>query len=251
MTFSPRAIEHDAAKQVPAKRRMPMMRRYEIQTLDSEGRDQLTQHIAPATTEFESAFNAFARGTGIMTDSGPRAIEDLRPGMRVETLEHGQMQVRWIGSMTMVPNAPGATPEQCRLTRVTSDRFGPGRPGIDLTVGPGARMLHRPDALRRATSGAETYTPLDEFVDCDCVFQITPPAPVETYHICLDRHATIYAEGLGVETYHPGYHLEEQMGPNMLALFLSLFPHIRELEDFGLLVHPRMTLRALHDLHAA
>ena len=186
-----------------------------------------------------------------MTDQGPRPVEDLRPGMMIETLEQGRQPLRWIGSMTMVPNAPCDDPAQVRLIRVTNERFGPAKPGIDLMVGPGARLLHSPDGLRNPDGRRAAYTDFAQFVDGDSVFEITPPAPIETFHIALERHATVLAEGLPVEAYHPGYHMEEQMGPNKLSLFLSLFPHVTELEDFGLLANPRMTLRALHDLDAA
>ncbi|MGH1425857.1 MAG: Hint domain-containing protein [Pseudooceanicola sp.] len=253
MTMSPRALGQDltTASIVPARRRGPLLRRYTISALDADGREKLTEQMAPATAEFENAFNAFARGTVIMTTEGPRAIEDLRPGMMVETLENGPQPITWIGSMTMVPGAPVSDPAQARMTRITAERFGPARPAADLMMGPGARILHRPDVLREDEVAGQAFTEISEFVDGENVFEVVPPAPVETFHLCLEQHSTIFAEGLAVETYHPGYHLDSGMGPNKLALFLSLFPQIDCIEDFGVLAHPRMTLRTLLRLDAA
>ncbi|WP_301067116.1 Hint domain-containing protein [Pseudooceanicola sp.] len=222
-----------------------MLRRYTNATIGVKGYERVSEHMAPATAEFENAFNAFARGTLISTPDGPRAIEDLRPGQLVETLENGPQAITWIGSMTLVPSAPVVDPAQSRLTRITGDRFGQGKPASDLMVGPGARMLHSPDMLRDDELRGQSYTSFTDFVDGDSVFEVVPPAALETFHLCLAQHATIFANEVAVESYHPGYHLAETMGPNKLALFVSLFPHLDELADFGLLAHPRMSLRTL------
>jgi hypothetical protein len=81
--------------------------------------------------------------------------------------------------------------------------------------------------------------------------RITPPRPVVVYHLCLDRHASIKVSGLEMESFHPGLGLEQRLGPNALSLFLSLFPHITSLEDFGPLAYPRATRDTLNSLTAA
>jgi len=251
MTISPAFGRAKASPLLPVKRRAPLMRRYETQWLDGRGQARVSETLAPATAEFESAFNAFAHGSAIMTPDGPRAVQDLRPGMSVETLEHGTQPVVWIGSMLMVPGAPVEDPDQARLFRIMADRFGPSRPGADLLVGPGARLLHRPAALRDQGKRATALTHLSEFADGESVFAVSPPAPVETFHLCLGRHATIFAEGLGVESFHPGYDLEERLSRPELSLFLNFFPHVDEPADFGLMAHQRLSIRAMLDVDAA
>ena len=253
MTMSPRALGQDLlnAKLATAPRRNMMLRRFSVSTLNPDGNERIAEYMAPATPEFENAFNAFARGTVLATTQGPCAIEDLRPGMQLLTAENGAQTVTWIGSITLVPNFAGSTPEQTRMTRVTADRFGPAQPAASLMVGPGARLLHQPDVLRGETVRGQAYTPFAEFIDDESVIPVTPPAPVQMFHVCTEQHSTIYADGVAVETFHPGYHLQDSMGPNKLALFLSLFPQVKELSDFGLLAHPRMSLRALTSLDAA
>ena len=85
MTMTPRALGQELLESTleTAKRRGPLLRRYTVARLDDAGREKITEHMAPATTEFESAFNAFPRGVLITTETGPCAIEDLRPGMKV------------------------------------------------------------------------------------------------------------------------------------------------------------------------
>ncbi|MDM7969908.1 MAG: Hint domain-containing protein [Paracoccaceae bacterium] len=238
-----------------SSQKMPVMRRYEVTFLGANGEIDSSRHVAPATPQFEAAFSAFARGTLMATTQGLCAIEDLLPGMQIETAEFGPCPVLWIGSMTILPDAPVETPDQTRMTRIMADTFGMGRPMADVMAGPGARLLHRPAALRElngtgARSG-QVFTPVSDFEDGMNTIRITPPRPVTVYHLCLDRHASIKVSGMDMESFHPGLGLEQRMGPNMLALFLSLFPHIRSLDDFGPLAYPRATRDTLDSLTAA
>ncbi len=48
----------------------------------------------------------FVAGTMIATPSGPRAVEDLRPGDLVETLDHGPRPLRWVGDRVVAGLGP-------------------------------------------------------------------------------------------------------------------------------------------------
>ncbi len=245
---TPRAIAQSNAM---PRRRLPLMRRYDVSFLTDQGQMETNQHTAPATPLFESAFSAIARGTLIQTATGPMAIEDIWPGDKIETKEFGPLPALWIGSMNIVPDAPVNRPESAQMTRVMADTFGMGRPMSDLLAGPGARFLHRPAALRELPGGGLVFSPASDFADGDSVIQITPQRPVQVFHICLARHATIQAAGMDAESYHPGKNVAAATGPNMLQLFLSLFPHVECIEDFGPMSHPRGSVEALNSLSAA
>ncbi|EAQ05048.1 hypothetical protein OB2597_07180 [Pseudooceanicola batsensis HTCC2597] len=198
---------------------------------------------APSSPEFQSAFNAFAHGSLIATETGDVAVEDLRPGMQVLTRERGPQPVQWIGIMTHIPSPHSGK----LLTRVTAGRFGTAQPELDLLAGPGARMLHRPTGDRFACGDKFAYTPLRDYIDGDSVIGIAPRMATDTYHICLRHHGTIRVCGLDMETFHPGMTILGQMGAHTRDLFVSMFPHIRRATDFGQLAHPRLTLRSLGD----
>ena len=240
---------------MPAPRKMPVMRRYEVSVLAPNCDIDTSRHVAPATPLFEAAFSAFARGTLLNTSQGLCAIEDLLPGMEIETTEFGLRPVQWSGSMTILPDAPVEDPDQTHMTRIMAATFGMGRPMADVMAGPGARMLHRPAALReldgKGARSGQVLTPVADLEVGMSTIRITPPRPVTVYHLCLDKHASIKVSGIEMESYHPGTGLEQRMGPNMLSLFLSLFPHVRTLEDFGPLTYPRATLDMLRSLTAA
>lgn len=233
----------------PQPSRKPLaMRKYQIASLLPDGQVRHSDQIGPAMPLFESAFSAFAHGTLINTSNGQVAVEDLLPGMKIMTADRGPRQLLWIGSMTMVPKAGGVLPQECRLTRLMTDSFGMGRPQRDLMVGPAARLLMHNSRLEQTTGEDHVLTPAQHLVDGMNVIDILPQSPVTVYHLCLRRHAIIRAGGLEVESFHPGQGFERNMGQNMLSLFLSFFPHIREPRDFGPLAAPRLPLGKLPDM---
>ncbi|MEB8387610.1 Hint domain-containing protein [Rhodobacteraceae bacterium KMM 6894] len=217
----------------PNRRDEVPTRTYNVSFLRRDGSVHSARHVAPATPAFEAAFTAFARGTLITTTNGPVAIEDLEPGLKIVTSERGPSPLLWIGSISVRPSQ-GSGPG---LTRIMSDALGMGRPMSDLMTGPGARILHR-----NASTGEQTLRPIRDLIDGMQVIELRPPSAVQLYHIALQRHATITAAGLEVETYHPGPSFENILQYQQFAQFMSLFPHINRPSDFGSLAHPRRPL---------
>jgi hypothetical protein len=211
------------------------MRSYEIAALRADGSLYIGQDRAPATPLFESAFSAFARGTLIQTVHGPVSVEDLQPGDMVNTSSGEPAELLWIGSSTFVPADVG---RRTPLLRIMADSFGPSRPSNFITLGPAARILQTPPHLRAESDGRQMLTPVQEFVDGVNVIEVTPPTPVRLFHICLSRHAAVNASGIEIETFHPGAALRSEAA-NLRDRFLSMFPRISELSDFGPLAHPR------------
>lgn len=215
----------------------PGTRTIEIAALRRDGSPYIAQMKVPSLPLFESAFSAFARGTTLLSTDGDIAIEDLQPGDRLWTSSGAPARVMWIGSSSFSPSdvAGRRTP----LVRIMSDTFGMGRPDSYLTFGPHARILQTPPHLRSQNHKATLLTPVQEFIDMVNVIEITPPTPVKLFHIVLDRHAAIRAGGLECETFHPGSQATRRVSHAMRDLFLSLFPHISHVTDFGPLAHPR------------
>jgi len=243
--------EHAPAVSSGPMRKRHMLRKYRIQSLRDDGSVHDTENLGPAIPTFEAAFSAFARGTLIKTAQGPIAIEDLAPGTKIITAEHGPMPLLWIGSMTLVPNADGIATDNRRVTRIMGDALGVGRPMMDVLAGPGARLLARPAGMRDSFGGEQVLTPARDLADGMNLIDMAPRHPLTVYHIALRRHATITAGGLEFESFHPGAGFERHLSRNMLALFLSYFPHIREPRHFGALSHPRLPLVSSESFESA
>lgn len=211
---------------------------YDVQYLCRDGQTGTARHSAPATPPFLDAFSAFARGTLIATTRGPVAVEDLSPGMKLLTNERGPSPLLWIGTVTLRPDACAFGTNGPRLIRVMAEALGLGRPMTDFMAGPGARILQRGSGIQD-----QALRPVRNMLDGTHVIELRPPSAVQMFHLLLPRHVTIMAAGLSAETFHPGPGFDQSMTHNDLALFLSLFPHIRKPVDFGSLAHPRAPLR--------
>ncbi|TKD17541.1 type I secretion protein [Rhodobacter capsulatus] len=226
-----------------APRATPLTRRYESAWLTAAGTVETSTRLAPATPLFEEAFSALARGSVLMTEDGPVAIEDLQPGQRVLTAEGRAEQVCWIGSMVIYPGAGNgdALEDHVSLTRITAEAFGAGRPGLDLVLGPRARLCLRDPRLRRVSDAAAAYVPARAFLDGISVIEVSPSVPVTVYHVVLEHHGSLRVAGLEVEAFHPGEGVERMIDPRMLSLFEAQFPQFASLAAFGPPAHPRLT----------
>lgn len=235
------------ASQHQRERVASLMRKYEVRALMPDGTISDKQVIAPAIRTFEDTSSAFARGTLISTPRGPVAIEDLWPGDTIDTC-NGSEPVVWIGSTTFVPNTSDQNTTLTHLCRITSESYGFGRPLGDILVGPAARMTVRRPKLQSLIGKAAVLAPVMDFCDGDRIIEVTPPGSVQLFHIALARHGTLSASGLDMETYHPGRSINAELGPNMRDLFLSMFPNIQILDDFGELTMTRTSREVIDNL---
>ncbi len=207
----------------PTRRADTLMRRYHVSHLDPVSDECIDQvKIAPAIPAFELAFAAMARGSLLAGPEGPVAIEDLRPGMWLETVGKGACRVQWIGMMTFVPHLPHHGDSIDALLRITADSFGVGRPMPDLLLGPGARLMR----TRPGREGA-VLQPVPELVDGESVLRVVPPAPVSLYHVGFADQRILCVNGLEIASFLPGQEPQPAPGGEMLACYRGLFPHIR------------------------
>lgn len=221
------------------------MRRYEVVHLLSNGDIDDFTRIAPAHRAFEDSFGALARGALLKTDRGVVAVEDILPGDRVKTVTNGFQTVRWRGAMTLVPNAPQQDARMGKLVRIAADALGIGRPMPDLLLGPSARLYQKSPTLQRITGHTAAFVPATDFVDGVNIVEVQPQAPVQVFQLGFNAHERIAVNGVEVDSHNPGARHELGLRGDMLDLYLSLFPHVERIEDFGMLMHPRLSL---HDL---
>ncbi len=242
-----------AGPATPAAAPAPMqapMRRFEALALMPDGTLTEVEQRAPSLPAFESAFAALARGTIIATEDGPVAVEDLLPGMKVETRDAGFQTLMWVGTMTLSSQVPLAH-MPARLFRIPVDSFGPARPMPDLMLAPHARLLHRSPRLRDLLQQDTALTPVTAFEDGYSVIRVAPASPVSTYHLAFQEHQILRANGLEIESFHPGTDLTSQIGGDSLRQFMSYFPHLTSLAAFGPLIAPRLSVKQYQDVIAA
>ncbi|MEI4486028.1 Hint domain-containing protein [Frigidibacter sp. MR17.14] len=243
-------------------RAMPLARRYEASYLMANGDIGSVSRLAPAMPMFEQAFAAIARGTLVATTQGPVAVQDLLPGDILVTAEGDSSALLWTGQITLYPAGSAETErtasqgsEAARLTRIMAESFGMGRPLADVVLGPHARLLRRDPKLVPIVGRDSAYLPVRALQDGERIFEVAPATPVSVHHLVLANQATLSAGGIGIESFHPGENLATMMDPQLLHLFLSLFPHLPDhgggIAGFGAEAHPRLTRFEAEDLLVA
>jgi collagen type I/II/III/V/XI/XXIV/XXVII alpha len=130
----------------------------------------------------------FALGTRIATARGAVAVEQLAVGDRVTTPEGETRPITWIGSRR-VDCRRQPEPEKVWPVRVAAHAFGPGAPSRDLLLSPD-----------HAVFAEGVLIPVKHLINGASVRQVVIPA-VTYFHVALDDHAVILAEGLAVESY--------------------------------------------------
>lgn len=218
------------------------MRRYEVAYLNLTGDLETVSRSAPDHPTFVDSFAALAHGAQLKTDRGPTPIEDVLPGDQVLTATNGLQTVLWRGAMTL---SETGTHHPYNLIRLPSDSLGLGRPSPDLLLGPSARLYHPSEALRKATGQEAAFVPASDFVDGINVVEVTPRAAIQVFQLGFARHERITVNGVDVDSQNPGTEYRMSLPGDLRDSYMSLFPHMRQIEDFGLLMHPRLSIRDL------
>lgn len=264
MTMTPSVANSAAIKTLPLvhpdrftrpdgrpQRMMPLMRRIEVVHLSATQQICDFIRIVPAMPEFEDAFAAFARNTLIQTERGHVSVEDLWPGDMVRTVDHGFQPLLWRGMTLLVPQANGQDPSMGKLTRIAADALGIARPMSDLVLGPRARLAHAAPGIRQLTGQDRAFMPARDFIDGINVLELTPPAPVQVFHLGFASHVRLLAGGVEVESFHPGPAHALGLRGDLLALYMSCFPHMRDMDAFGPMAMPRIRMADLDLISAA
>jgi Hint domain len=131
----------------------------------------------------------YCRGTHILTDKGEMAVEDLAIGDRVVILSGKARPIRWIGQ------------------RAYDGRFVAGNTAVlPICIGAGALADGVPMCDLWVSLGHALYidgvlVPAEQLVNGATIIQETAVDGLEYFHIELDTHDILFAEGAPAESY--------------------------------------------------
>ena len=178
-----------------------------------------------APRDLTVAAACYAEGTRIMTAAGEVPIERLRPGDGVIAVGPGRggvAAVKWIGQraidLTRHPNPALAAP-----IRISAGALGENQPMRDLIVSP-SHCLYLDGGL----------CPAQLLVNGMTIVRDADRKTVTWYHVELDRHAVVLAEGAAAESY---------LDTGNRSMFSNAGP--------SLMLHPDMSLDAVSGYAAA
>jgi hypothetical protein len=135
--------------------------------------------------------SCFLKGTKISTPSGDRLVQNLRIGDEVQTLA-GRKTIKWIGYNKFTKEEGRAWQDSVMPIHVARFAIDDHTPYRDLYLSP----LH-------CVFFNEALIPVMYLINETSIAQGTPSemSAMEYYHVELDTHEVIYAEGALVESY--------------------------------------------------
>lgn len=140
----------------------------------------------------------FAAGTRIATARGEVAVESLRPGDLVQTLDDGLQPILWVGQKR---TAFGHGAHRHQPVLIRAGAMGHGLPHADLRLSPQHRLLVRGPQARRFEQGA--LAKAKALCGRPGIGQDGACTSVLYVQILLSRHALVLANGLPAETFLP------------------------------------------------
>ncbi|MEJ0017951.1 MAG: Hint domain-containing protein [Acetobacteraceae bacterium] len=143
---------------------------------------------ADNTIEGNQVVACFTRATRIATPDGDIAVEDLREGDLVRTLAGRAAPVQWIGHRH-VDCRRHAAPTKVQPVRIAAHAFADNQPARDLFLSPD-HSIHVDDVL----------IPVRYLINGTTIVQMDVDT-VGYFHVELDRHDVLLAEGLPTESY--------------------------------------------------
>lgn len=137
----------------------------------------------------------YCGGTKILTTRGDVSVEALRSGDLVVTASGEQRPIRWTGHREL-DGAGTPLPHDQQPVRVSKGAFGPGLPARDLRLSPGHPVLVGQDA----DNGGGHLVPIMCLINGTSIRR-EPATRVTYWHVELDSHDILLAEGLPAESY--------------------------------------------------
>ena len=160
----------------------------------------------------------FVTGSRIMTEHGFVAINALRPGDRVQTLDHGLQRLRWCGRRTV--------PSQGAFAAVSIPAGSFGDHGA-LRVSPQHRLLVEGWRVQLYSREGQVLVKAIHLVRAGLLRQDHSGCPVTYHHLLFDQHEIINAEGLWSESYLPGPMTLPEVDPTTQSEVVALFPALQ------------------------
>ncbi len=224
--------------------------------IDGDGSPGLWNGNAP---EREMSFQyteliCYVQGSLIETAKGPVAVEKLRVGDLIKTKDNGMVPVRWVDFST-APRDLLASDALRRPVRISAGALGNNLPEQDLYVSRQHRILIDSDLVEKAFGIREVFSKAKDFLDIVPGIELADvDEDVHYYHILLDAHQVIYANGIPSESFYPGETSMREFSPEMRRALFSAVPQAATLPQGGYPLaraHPKGTsIRACLHAHA-
>lgn len=172
------------------------------------------------------AVPSFVRGTLIRTSFGQVAVEHLRTGDIIRTLDQGDQPIRWIGhrkfdsiDLTINPNF--------RPIRIAQGALGNEMPTQDLLVSPQHRILVRSAIAKRMFGSDEVLIAAKKLLALDGINYAEDVETVEYFHFMFERHQIVFSNDAPTESMLAGAEALNALTGDAKAEIFAIFPELQ------------------------
>lgn len=189
------------------------------------GQQSITFDPSGAVTYGRISVPCFTKGTMISTPNGLVAIQDLNVGDLVETKDAGPQPVRWIGSRKIGLTELIAKPK-LRPVVIPTDC------GTPLSVSRQHRILVKGKIAERMFGQSDVLVPAKDLVGFQGVHIDDTTTSVHYFHVLLDEHHLLNANGVTAESLYLGSEGVKAMSPEARQELAEIFPDLSLDADF-------------------
>lgn len=164
----------------------------------------------------------FANGTHILTPKGEVLVEDLRPGDLVLSADHGPVALCTILSETRSPAQVASTPALAPVV-FEPGSLGPNQPKRQLRLSQQHRILMGGKVAQRMFGATEVLVPARALLGLPGVSLGTCPTPITYFHLVLENHEVLIAEGTASESLFLGEQAVKSLTQDEIAELELIF----------------------------
>ena len=174
----------------------------------------------------ENVIPCFTPGTTVTCETGERRVEDLRPGDRVLTRDHGLQPLRWVGRKELGIADLLADPK-LQPVLIRAGALGPGMPARDMKVSRQHRMLMTGPRAELLFGSDEVLVQAEHLTHLPGVTHATDTR-VTYVHLLFDQHEVVLSDGTWSESFQPGERTLAGMDGAARDELLRLFPDLAQ-----------------------
>ncbi|MGB5870250.1 MAG: Hint domain-containing protein, partial [Albidovulum sp.] len=175
----------------------------------------------PDIRKLDRNFGGLARGARISTPQGPRMVEDIRVGDRIDSRDNGPQEVVWIGTRALDTAQLQARPHlrPLRLRLAFSGH-------ADLTLAPGQRILHHGADAQALFATPDVLIAVADIADAHTGVSRAGGGHVTYFHLMTSAHQIIIANGVAAGSCHPAFDSPALFDPGQRAALYACFPEV-------------------------
>lgn len=184
----------------------------------------------------------FARGTRILTENGPLAVEALVPDTPIVTADGTCKPLRRALHRQVTATELAANPK-LRPVRIKAGALGKGLPERTLRVSRQHRMLVSSPIAGRMFAKPEVLVAAIRLTRLPGISIEVNCKGVEYFHLVFDEHEVVFAEGAPSESFFPGPQALDALSDAGRAELEALFPELSSAEQLPARFIPDLTLQ--------